>query len=348
MKVFFQIIFILIVFLKTGNLLSDNNLFNVNNIKIEKKDKTSHNVLVNKAIKKGFNQLITKILLEEDVDKFSDMNLSSIKELVTFYQVSNKYDEEKKDELVNFSITFDKDKIHDLFYEKGISYSEISDKELYILPILLKENETFIFNNNFFYKNWNNFYENDLIEFILPLENIEIIQRVYNFRNNLIGLDTNDLFKGYSNKNTAILLIEKINQNEKKIYLKTEIQGKIITKNIRIKKQNSDVDNFNEQIITNLKKEIINLVKSQNLIDIRVPSFINVTLKLKNKSNLVELHSRMKKIDLIENVYVQEFNKNYVNLKIKYLGKLEKIIFELKSENIDLQLINDQWIIKTL
>ncbi len=348
MKVFFQIIFILIVFLKTGNLLSDNNLFNVNNIKIEKKDKTSHNVLANKAIKKGFNQLITKILLEEDVDKFSDMNLSSIKELVTFYQVSNKYDEEKKDELVNFSITFDKDKIHDLFYEKGISYSEISDKELYILPILLKENETFIFNNNFFYKNWNNFYENDLIEFILPLENIEIIQRVYNFRNNLIGLDTNDLFKGYSNKNTAILLIEKINQNEKKIYLKTEIQGKIITKNIRIKKQNSDVDNFNEQIITNLKKEIINLVKSQNLIDIRVPSFINVTLKLKNKSNLVELHSRMKKIDLIENVYVQEFNKNYVNLKIKYLGKLEKIIFELKSENIDLKLINDQWIIKTL
>ncbi len=348
MKVFFQIIFILIVFLKTGNLLSDNNLFNVNNIKIEKKDKTSHNVLANKAIKKGFNQLITKILLEEDVDKFSDMNLSSIKELVTFYQVSNKYDEEKKDELVNFSITFDKDKIHDLFYEKGISYSEISDKELYILPILFKENETFIFNNNFFYKNWNNFYENDLIEFILPLENIEIIQRVYNFRNNLIGLDTNDLFKGYSNKNTAILLIEKINQNEKKIYLKTEIQGKIITKNIRIKNQNSDVDNFNEQIITNLKKEIINLVKSQNLIDIRVPSFINVTLKLKNKSNLVELHSRMKKIDLIENVYVQEFNKNYVNLKIKYLGKLEKIIFELKSENIDLKLINDQWIIKTL
>ena len=56
----------------------------------------------------------------------------------------------------------------------------------------------------------------------------------------------------------------------------------------------------------------------------------------------------MKKIDLIENIYVQEFNKNYVNLKIKYLGKLEKIIFELKSENIDLKLINDQWIIKTL
>ena len=63
---------------------------------------------------------------------------------------------------------------------------------------------------------------------------------------------------------------------------------------------------------------------------------------------MVELNSRIKKIDVIENIYVQNFNKNYVNLRIKYLGKLEKIINLLKTENIDLQLINDQWIIKVL
>jgi len=37
-----------------------------------------------------------------------------------------------------------------------------------------------------------------------------------------------------------------------------------------------------------------------------------------------------------------------MNLKIKYLGKLNKIINQLKKEKIDLQLINDQWVIKTL
>ena len=37
-----------------------------------------------------------------------------------------------------------------------------------------------------------------------------------------------------------------------------------------------------------------------------------------------------------------------MNLRIKYLGKLEKIINQLKNENIKLQLINDLWIIKTL
>ena len=41
MKLLKQIIFILVIFLKTGNLLSDNNLFNVNNIILEKKAKYS-------------------------------------------------------------------------------------------------------------------------------------------------------------------------------------------------------------------------------------------------------------------------------------------------------------------
>ena len=96
------------------------------------------------------------------------------------------------------------------------------------------------------------------------------------------------------------------------------------------------------------KKELINLVKSKNLIDIRTPSFLNVRLNLNRKSNLVELNSKLKSIDLIENVYVQEFNKDYMNLKIKYLGRLEKIINQLKKQNINLNLINDQWVIKTL
>ena len=37
-----------------------------------------------------------------------------------------------------------------------------------------------------------------------------------------------------------------------------------------------------------------------------------------------------------------------MNLRIKYLGKLDKIINQLKEQKINLQLINDQWVIKTL
>ena len=62
MKLFTNIIYILIIFLKTGNLLSDNNLFNVNNIELEEKQSLSSKQLANKAIEKGYNQLIERIL----------------------------------------------------------------------------------------------------------------------------------------------------------------------------------------------------------------------------------------------------------------------------------------------
>ena len=60
------------------------------------------------------------------------------------------------------------------------------------------------------------------------------------------------------------------------------------------------------------------------------------------------MNARLKKIDLIENVSVLEFNKDNMSLRIKYLGKLQKIIDQLNKESIQLELINDQWKIKTL
>ena len=222
------------------------------------------------------------------------------------------------------------------------------EKELYILPLLIKNNEILIFNNNLFYNNWNNVYKNDLIEFILPIENIEIIQNINNNKNNLLNLDIKLIFKEYTNKNLALVFINEDNFNINKVYIKTKIQGKNISKNLNFPKKKLDSKSFNEMIIVEIKKELINLVKSQNLIDIRTPSFLNVKLSQSKKSNLNELKARVKNIDLIENVYVQEFNKDYVNLKIKYLGKLEKIINRLKDKEINLQLVNDQWIIKTL
>ena len=194
MKLYKQIIFIIIIFFKTETLFSENNLFNVNNIELEKKDKLSNNELADKAIYKGFKQLISRILLDEDRSKLSDLNFSTIKKLVTYYQITNISNEKDKKELVSFSVTFDKDKIHNLFYKRGIYYSEVSEKELYILPVLIKGGEIFIFNNNFFYNNWNEILNDDLIEFILPLENIEIIRNINQYKENLIEINVKDLF----------------------------------------------------------------------------------------------------------------------------------------------------------
>ena len=129
--------------------------------------------------------------------------------------------------------------------------------------------------------------------------------------------------------------------------LKTFILSQLYKKK-KISKNLTFKNKIKENVIIETKQELINLVKSENLIDIRTPSFLNVKFELNRKNNLVELNARLKKIDLIENVSVLEFNKDNMSLRIKYLGKLQKIIDQLNKESIQLELINDQWKIKTL
>ena len=143
-----------------------------------------------------------------------------------------------------------------------------------------------------------------------------------------------------------MIFIEDNKNSKQKIYLKTLIQGKKISRGIIIQKSNLSTNKIYEEIIFQTKKELINLVKSRNLIDIRTPSFLNAKFKLTKKNNFVDLNSKIKNIDLIENIFVQEFNKDNMYLRIKYLGKLEKIINQLKKENINLKLINEQWVLK--
>ena len=142
-------------------------------------------------------------------------------------------------------------------------------------------------------------------------------------------------------------IFDRENYSEK-IYIKTIIQGKNISRNLNFEKKNLNSNDYYEQVLVEIKKELINLIKSKNLIDIRTPSFLNVKLDINKLSSLVDLDLIVKNIDLIENIYVQEFNKDYMKLRIKYLGKLDKIINQLKLQNIHLKLINDQWIIKSL
>ena len=68
MRLYKQIIFILIIFLKTETVLSNNNLFNVNNILLEKNGKITNTELANTAIKNGFIILIFFLHLNKLID----------------------------------------------------------------------------------------------------------------------------------------------------------------------------------------------------------------------------------------------------------------------------------------
>ena len=121
------------------------------------------------------------------------------------------------------------------------------------------------------------------------MENIETIQKINLNKNNIFELDVRNIFIEYGGKNLALIFIDRSNSKEDKIFLKAIINGKQINKTLSIKNSNLSLEKHNEKIILDTSGEIINLVKLQNLIDIRTPSFINIKFELKKDNDLVEL-----------------------------------------------------------
>ena len=176
---------ILVIFLKTGNVLSERALFNVNNIEISGNLSKNNQFFSDEAIKKGFDELMNKLLLKKDIIKIQNLDLKKIKDLVLYYQISSTTDDRTINKITKkYNIFFDKEKIHNLFYNSEISYSDIIQYEIFFLPIHKKNEKLYVYSQNYFYENWNKIENNELIEFILPLEKIEILQSINNYKDN--------------------------------------------------------------------------------------------------------------------------------------------------------------------
>jgi hypothetical protein len=348
MKILVFISCILIILFKTGNVLSNNNIFNVNNVEISKEISINKEKLLNKSFQKAFNELIARLLLKDDYKRLSGTNLKEIKNLISHYQIINQKD--SKDDLnkIKINVSFDKDKMHNFFYNKNILYSDIINTEVILFPLLKKDDQYYIYSQNYFYENWNKKRSDDLIQYILPGENIENIQKINVSKNNIYNLDISEFFKEYETDSIVFINIQ-IKDVSAEVFLNTRIDNKKINKNLLIvNKLSLKKKDFYDKIITEVDNVIQDLIKSQNLIDVRTPSFLNVEIKLNKKDNLIEFNNRLKKIDLINNFYVQQINKDYVLVKIKYLGKIDKIINKLKEQNINLRLIAGKWQLKII
>ena len=84
MKSFNYLVFILVIFFKTGNVLSESTLFNVNNVEISGNLTANNQFFVNEAIKKGFNEMMNRVLLDKDVNKLKNLSLDKINNLVSY------------------------------------------------------------------------------------------------------------------------------------------------------------------------------------------------------------------------------------------------------------------------
>ena len=137
MKNFIFFSCILIILFKTGNVLSNNKIFDVNNIQINKEKSKNKEKMINEAFLEAFDKLLVRLLMEQDYQKFSNTNLQQIKKLISYYQISE-LEEQTDNKEIQINVSFDKERVHNFFYEKNILYSDIVNTEVILFPLLKK------------------------------------------------------------------------------------------------------------------------------------------------------------------------------------------------------------------
>jgi hypothetical protein len=353
MKIFFCIFFILLFISKTENVFSNNLIYDVNNIEVEGETNKSSGgkKSIEAAFEKAFIVFIDKTLLRKDAINLYQTKSEIIKGLVLSYQVVESKKNINNKFVTIFNIKFDPKKINNFLAERRIPYADISNISLTLFPILVKDKNLLLYEENFFYKNWSKVEDktlnpkDELISYNLALENIEDLEYINNLKEKIDLIDIKKINSFKEAKNYALLTIYS-SENKLKAYLKTSIKNKDIDRSIDLNFYPEDKEKSYYKAIKIVKKEINQIWKEQNLIDVNVPSFLDLFLQTEKIDDFLKLKSILKTIDVIENYSVLEMTSEYSKIRIKYKGKINKIKIKLKEKKINIQIVDNVWKLK--
>ena len=346
----FLFLFCIIVYLfKTETVFSDNSIYDVNNIKVSGKlnNNLDNSKLLESAFKKAFLIFINKTLLIEDIKSLNNTKIKTIKDLIFTYQIiSRKKNNNQESELI-VNVKFDQRKINHYFSINNISYADVSNISISILPIIKKNNNIFIFSDNFFYNEWNKIENNktildsELINYNLALENAEDLFYINSFKDNLELIDIKKLSSLNKQENKVFLVF--FIEDKVKVFIKAYFNNREIIKNININlKTTNDTELFKAAII-NIKNQINQIWKEQNLIDINTPSYLDIFFEIKKINDLFNFRIFLDGVDVIENHSILEMTNKYAKVRIRYKGRISNLRNEFSREKIELKIKNNQW-----
>jgi hypothetical protein len=331
-------------FLISTKIQAEENVFVVNDVTVEgsidlnfKREK-----YINTVFKKSFEILMSKILLSKDLNKLQNLKVKEIKKLISSFQIveetykNNKYNGKYK-------IFYNDKKVKEFLGKKNISFSQPDNVTVVFFPLLIVNNEVKSFNENYFYNKWNEIeISNELIKFILPIDDLEDIRKISKMKNKIEDLNIISLVGKYDVKNYVFAIIDYKNKNLD-IHLKTKFNNSKVSKNFNYK-----INNFNDEkklnlILKNLKLKITDMWKEENLINILMPLSIRLKLNHKDLKDLDNARSVFNKIGIIDSHNLEEFNINDSFFKIYYFGNPKKLRIELLKFGYNLKNNQGVW-----
>ena len=323
---FITTIFILIPSLK---ILAEENVFTLQNVKVKGKINLnfSRDKYLNVAFKKSWEILMSKILLSKDLSKVSNIELKQIKKLISSFQILEEKHSKNQYE-AQIKIIFNDLKVKEFLSKKNISFSRAGNISSIFFPVLIVNNEIKNFNENFFYKKWNEIeIKNNLINFILPIEDLEDVSKLLEMKDKIEELDVESLVGKYDVKNYVFAIIDNQNLNLN-VHLKINFNDNYTSKNITYELKNVEDEIELAEIIKDLKVKITDLWKREKLINILMPLLIKIRFEHKNIESLDKLKKTFNRISIINNYNLEQFNINDSYFKIYYFGDPKR----LKSE----------------
>ena len=346
MSKYLFILSIIVFLFKTETVFSVETIYDVNNIQVSGKlnNNLDNNKLIEEAFRKAFLIFINKTLLEKDIETLSKTNIQIIKDFIFSHQIVSQKKNTDGEIMLTVNIKFDPKKINNYLSINNISYADISEISISILPILRKENNLFIFSDNIFYNEWNKTENNkknteaQLINYNLALENAEDLFYINNNRENLELIDINKL-NSLSEEKNKIFLIFTLNEDTK-VFIKAYFDEKEVIKNITL--NNNSTDDYNS-LIMNVKDLINQIWKEQNLIDINTPAYLDIIFDIKKINDFLKFRTFLDTIDIIDNYSILEITNKYAKIRMKYKGKISNLREKFLNEKININIENNEW-----
>ena len=320
-------IFLFITFTKS---FSEENVFTINNIEVKGTIDLnfSRDKYLNTAFLNSFAILMNKILLRRDLKKVSNIKLKQIKNLISSFQILEE-SYHKDMYKINIKIFYNKNKIKDFLGQKNISFSQTENITAVFFPVLFINGEIQDFDENFFYKKWMEIeIKNELINFILPLEDLEDISQISEMKNRIEELNIDALVNKYDVEHYVFALMD-YQDKKLNIHLKTNFYNNKISKNISHEVKNITDELTLNSIIKDLKLEITDIWKEENLVNLLMPLSIKLKFQHTDIKDLDKLRNTFYKINIIDNYTLEEFNINNSFFKIYYYGNPKKLRSEL-------------------
>tara|TARA_B100000965_G_scaffold196369_1_gene163997 strand:- start:2177 stop:3250 length:1074 start_codon:yes stop_codon:yes gene_type:complete len=342
----FFVIFFIYLFIFSTNIVNANT-YKIENIEVSDDYNTNFNKedIIDKAFKRAFKTLISKITVSKDFESIENQNLKLIKSFVDSFSIVNeKFENNKYYGL--FEINFNKSKILSFLRNKNIFHSRMIEKNVLFIPVFinLDEKSLMLFNENPFYKYWNYDHENQfLLNYILQNEDLDDYKLIRDRIDFIENYDFKEIISKYELNENFIIFIIFQDKNILKTFSKFNINS--IKSNFKQEFQTFDFNDQKKimQLIKSIKIKYDDEWKKINLINTSIKLNIQINIDSKNINLIKKVEKIFNEIEIIEKFHVIHFNNVITSYSILSNSTPDKLINEFKKLNMKITIDNNIW-----